>query len=501
MNMESRMEVSEALEKARNYEQTYVTEEVNAQKPSFHACAPIGWINDPNGFSLYKGEYHLFYQYYPYEKKWGPMHWGHSVSKDLITWKELPAAMAPDKDYDHAGCFSGSALEYQGKHILLYTGVKEEKTEQGTCVRQTQCLAVGDGINYEKISENPVICPEGLPKGSSLEDFRDPKIWQEGESFYAVAGSRSRDGSGQIPLYTSKNLKDWSLVSIIDQCQNRYGKMWECPDFFFLDGKAVLLTSPQDMEAEDFEFHSGNGTLCIMGTCSKEDWVLHREQVQAIDYGLDFYAPQTTLTPDGRRVMVAWLQSWDNYLSPESLYWGGMMTIPRELSVKEGRLYQNPVRELEKYHGKKTIAKKIPVQEKQSLEGVQGRQIDLTLELQGDEYESFTIYLAMKERHFTKVTYDRTQGILTFDRRHSGTRRDFIHTREMAVEEKEGKLKLRILIDKYSVEIFVNDGEKAMTSLVYTELDAQEIAFEARGQVLLSLCCCQMEKYPDSYHK
>ena len=255
-----------------------------------------------------------------------------------------------------------------------------------------------------------------------------------------------------------------------------------------------MLTSPQDMESEDFEFHSGNGTLCIMGTCSKEDWVLHREQVQAIDYGLDFYAPQTTLTPDGRRVMVAWLQSWDNYLSPENLYWGGMMTIPRELSVKEGRLYQNPVRELEKYHGKKTIAKKIPVQEKQSLEGVQGRQIDLTLELQGDEYESFTIYLAMKERHFTKVTYDRTQGILTFDRRHSGTRRDFIHTREMAVEEKEGKLKLRILMDKYSVEIFVNDAEKAMTSLVYTELDADEIAFEAKGEAFLTVYCHQLEK-------
>ena len=492
--MESRFEISEVLQKAREYEQTYITEEVNAQKPTFHACAPIGWLNDPNGFSIYKGEYHLFYQYYPYEKKWGPMHWGHSVSKDLIIWKELPAAMAPDQDYDHAGCFSGSALEYQGKHILLYTGVAEEETEHGKCIRQTQCMAVGDGINYTKIPENPVITPQGLPEGSSLEDFRDPKIWQEGDTFYAVMGSRSGDGSGQIPLYSSENLRDWTLVSIIDRCENQYGKMWECPDFFFLDGKAVLLTSPQDMEAENLEFHSGNGTLCIIGNCSKEDYILHREQVQAIDYGLDFYAPQTTLTSDGRRVMIAWMQSWDNHHSPERLAWGGMMTIPRELTVKEGRLYQNPVRELDSYHGKKTVWENIPIREKQSLEGVRGRQIDLTLELQGEEYETFTVYLAMKGKHFTKVTYDRGSGILTFDRRYAGTIRDYIHTREMEVKEKDGKLKLRILMDKYSAEIFINDGEKAMTSLVYTELEADEIAFEAKGQALLSLCHYQMEK-------
>ena len=222
MSMEGRTEVSEALKKAREYEQKNITEEVNRQKPSFHVCAPIGWINDPNGFSVYKGEYHLFYQYYPYAKAWGPMYWGHSVSKDLVNWKYLPVALAPDKDYDHAGCFSGSALEYQGQHVLLYTGVEEKETEKGKQIRQTQCLAIGDGIDYQKTEDNPVIYPKGLPEGSSLEDFRDPKIWQEGDTFFAVIGSRSSDGSGQIPVYTSKDLRSWSLVSILDKCENQY---------------------------------------------------------------------------------------------------------------------------------------------------------------------------------------------------------------------------------------------------------------------------------------
>ena len=339
-----------------------------------------------------------------------------------------------------------------------------------------------------------MIYPDGLPQGSSLEDFRDPKIWKEGDTFYAVMGSRSSDGSGQIPVYTSRNLRNWSLVSILDKCENRYGKMWECPDFFFLDDKAVLLTSPQDMEAEGLEFHSGNGTLCIIGNCSRKDFILHREAVQAIDYGLDFYAPQTTLTPDGRRVMIAWLQSWDNYLSPEHLAWGGMMTIPRELQIKGGRLYQNPIRELEQYRREKIQYDGVKIREKQSLEGIKGRQIDLALEIRGEAYDKFRIYLAMDEKHHTDVIYDRREGILTFDRRYSGDRRDRIHTREMTVEEKDGKLKLRILVDKYSVEIFVNDGEKAMSSLTYTGLEAEGIAFEARGEGEVSVCQYNMEK-------
>ena len=136
------------LEKVRKYEKEFINCISKEEKPSFHLCAPIGWINDPNGFSTFNIEYHLFYQYHPYDVVWGPMYWGHSKTNDFIKWEQLPIALAPEASYDMGGCFSGSALEYDGKHVIMYTGVLDNKDENGErVVRQTQCIAIGDGEN------------------------------------------------------------------------------------------------------------------------------------------------------------------------------------------------------------------------------------------------------------------------------------------------------------------------------------------------------------------
>lgn len=138
------------LEQARQYERRH--QAAAQERPAFHVTAPVGWINDPNGFSLYQGEYHLFYQYHPYSNLWGPMHWGHCKTKDFIRWTWLSCALAPDEAYDGQGCFSGSAIELDGKHFLMYTGVREREKEDGTKeVFQTQCMAVGDGTDYVKL--------------------------------------------------------------------------------------------------------------------------------------------------------------------------------------------------------------------------------------------------------------------------------------------------------------------------------------------------------------
>ena len=175
--------MSEMLEKARNYEtekQVYVKK---TTKPLFHVTAPTGWINDPNGFSVYDGKIHLFYQYNPYQREWGPMHWGHSVTDDMVRWEQLPAAIAPDQEYDKAGCFSGSAIEADGKHVLVYTGVTRVKQADGSeQERQNQCIAFGDGKDYVKYEKNPVVTGEMLPEGCSRIDFRDPKIWKENDT-------------------------------------------------------------------------------------------------------------------------------------------------------------------------------------------------------------------------------------------------------------------------------------------------------------------------------
>lgn len=476
------------LEKARIYEENNMSCIDKKDKPSFHVSAPIGWINDPNGFSEYKGEYHLFYQYYPYKNIWGPMHWGHCKTHDFIKWEHMPVALAPDKEYDKQGCFSGSAIEYKGKHILMYTGVIDKETEDGEhYLRQTQCIAIGDGKNYKKLECNPVISSNLIPEGSSLEDFRDPKIWADNDRFYAVVGSRNEDKSGQILMYTSKNLREWEYVTTLDRSSNKIGKMWECPDFFNIDGHDILMISPQDMKADGLEFHNGHGTVYILGRYDKDKRIFTREKYSAVDYGLDFYAPQTMQSKDGRRIMIGWMHSWSTRIVPEDFKWCGMMTIPRELKVLNNMLIQNPVREIENYYKNEKVYKNAVIQQETSFDGIEGRQIDMTVEILEGSYHEFEINIAQNEEYQTSIRYNSLKNILTFDRTNSGTFSDVIHTRSINVQKKNKKIKLRFILDKYSVEIFVNDGEKVMTSTIYTAQSAKQISFKADKSAVVNI--------------
>lgn len=486
---------SQTLREARKYEEAAERLIKKEERPDFHLSVRTGWMNDPNGFSYYGGEYHLFYQYYPYEPKWGPMHWGHAVSEDLLHWEYYPAALAPDEAYDRDGCFSGSAVTLpDGRQLLMYTGVMKEHQAGGEVREvQTQCLAVGDGTDYQKYSGNPVLDAKDLPEGSSRFDFRDPKMWQKEDGTYCcVVGSRPADGSGQILLYTSEDGFDWKFKKILVSNHNRFGKMWECPDFFELDGKWVLLTSPQDMLPSGFEYHNGNGTLCLTGDFDEETDTFTEEQDQSIDYGIDFYAPQTILAPDGRRIMIGWMQNWDtcNLRAPEEP-WLGQMSLPRELSVKNGRLYQKPVRELDKLRGNKVSYENITFSGTVRLDGISGRKIDMELALHpGDPenlYQKFAVRFAQNEQYHTSLSFRPRESILKIDRKFSGSRRAIIHQRRCQVNQKGGELKVRIILDRFSAEVFVNDGEQVVTATMYTEQTADGISFFADGSVKIDV--------------
>lgn len=489
--------ISDKLQKARDYEAKYSGFITDEERPLFHLTPRIGWMNDPNGFSIYKGEYHLFYQYHPYSMQWGPMHWGHAVSRDLLRWKYLPAAMAPDQAYDGDGCFSGSAVEMaNGRHLLMYTGVKRVMREDGTHqVAQSQCLAVGDGLNYEKLTANPVLDAKDLPEGFSAADFRDPKIVPSPEGGYdCVVGNRTDDKSGAILLFHSEDGFEWRFVTILDRCHNEYGKMWECPDFFELDGRHIIMTSPQEMSALGMEFHNGNGTMFLTGRYDVREHVFERNNVQAVDYGLDFYAPQTLAAPDGRRIMIAWMQNWDACGGqPDASKWFGQMTIPRELVFRDGRVIQNPVRELGNYHGHRVAYDNVPVQEEVTLKGVYGRMADITVTVRpmnAGGYRHFRIKLASGSQHYTSISYFPQSSVLRLSRSHSGFNRDFVHERECFVRDRGGEIKLRIILDRFSAEIFVNDGEQAMSTTLFTPQTADGISFETQGKALMNL-----EKY------
>lgn len=481
--------MSQTLRDARRYEEITERKMEAEEKPGFHLAARVGWMNDPNGFSFYQGKYHLFYQYHPFNSHWGPMHWGHAVSDDLLHWEYLPAALAPDTVYDEAGCFSGSAVELaDGRQLLMYTGVHKEVQEDGGVREvQAQCIAIGDGRDYEKYQGNPVLDEKDLPDGGSKYDFRDPKMWKAPDgTFRCVVGNCAPERDGQILLYSSKDGLDWKYEKILAANHGRFGKAWECPDFFELDGKQVLLTSPMDMLPQGLEYHNGNGTLCLIGTYDEIEEVFVEEQDQAIDYGIDFYAPQTLLAPDGRRIMVGWMQNWDtcNLHSPERP-WFGQMSLPRELSIVNGRLIQKPIRELEGLRGEEVRHENVTFSGLTRLDGIRGRKIDMELSIRPlDEenmYRKFAVRFAQNDTYHTAVSFRPLESIVKIDRKFSGSRRAIIHQRRSRVGSRNGEIKLRIILDMFSVEVFVNDGEHVLSATMYTEKEADGISFLVDG--------------------
>ncbi|MCM1120224.1 MAG: glycoside hydrolase family 32 protein [bacterium] len=487
---------SQTLWEARKYEEAFGKAIAEAERPHFHLSPRTGWMNDPNGFSCYGGKYHMFYQYYPYDSHWGPMHWGHAVSDDLLHWEYLPAALAPDELYDRDGCFSGSALTLpDGRQLLMYTGViRKRQANGGYDEVQTQCLAVGDGLDYVKYEKNPVLDEKDIPEGGSSYDFRDPKMWREEDGSYrCVIGNRAANGCGQILLFESLDGFDWRYKKVLAANNDRFGKMWECPDFFSLDGKWVLITSPQDMIPEGFEYHNGNGTLCLIGEYDRETEDFVEQSNQSIDYGIDFYAPQTLLAPDGRRIMIGWMQNWDtcSHRRIHDEAWFGQMSLPRELSIKNGRLYQTPVRELEEMRKNRVSYDNVTVSGTVMLEGIKGRRIDMELSVRPvegcDLYRKFAVRFAQSNLYHTSLSFRPGESVLKIDRKFSGSRKAVIHQRRSKVNHEGGCLKLRIILDRFSVEVFVNDGEQVLSAVLYTDQEAEGISFIADGTVNLDV--------------
>lgn len=473
------------LKKANKYIEAH---QVNKEElPVFHVTPQVGWMNDPNGFSVYEDKIHLFYQHHPYSEAWGPMHWGHCVTKDFVKWENMPDALAPDQEYDTAGCFSGSGMETQEGHLLVYTGVMEENCNGVKKEYQNQCLAVGNGVTYKKLEHNPVVTGNMMPENFSREHFRDPKVWKEADGYYMVVGNKTYDGIPQVVLFHSENSKEWHYVSVLAKDnKGRFGTMWECPDFFLLDGQYVLIASPQDMRADE-EFHNGNNAVYFLGEYDRKKHEFHYQKVYSLDDGLDFYAPQTMVASDGRRIMIAWMQSWDSNIRPAEQKWSCMMTLPRELKIVDGRILQNPVREIENYYTNPVKYENKEITGKCRLPEVRGRVLDLSVEILSGDYREFAIRFAQNERYNTSLTYCKEKNVLELDRTYSGMVRDTISLRRVKIKKPKEKLKLRLILDKYSVEVFVNEGEQVLSTTFYTPLAAEEISFECDGAALTSI--------------
>ena len=233
------------------------------------------WMNDPNGFIYYKGMYHLFYQCFPYGPRWGRMHWGHVVSKDLVNWEEQGIALFPSKTDDRSGCFSGSAIEEDGKMQLYYTGVNyltENPEDINLCVDEhfvsAQLMITSeDGIHFDNIKDKKTVIP--VIHDADIGDARhtrDPKVWKDGDRWYMVLGSTINDKQGKLLFFTSTDGEEWKFENSVTR--ENFGWMWECPDYFEVDNSQVVIFSPmqlfKDGKAEDAQ------TVCMQVTFDKE---------------------------------------------------------------------------------------------------------------------------------------------------------------------------------------------------------------------------------------
>ncbi|MHC5248494.1 glycoside hydrolase family 32 protein [Enterococcus sp. LJL90] len=455
----------------------------------FHLMAPIGWINDPNGVVYFKGEYHVFYQHNPFDSAWGPMFWGHAKSKDLIHWQELPIALAPDQWYDLDGCFSGSAIEKEGKLYLLYTG---HRVIDGQTY-QRQCLAVSDdGIHFSKSAQNPVIAEELLGQHGEIKDFRDPKVFQKGDKYYTVVASKTPQETGRILLFSSDNLTDWQFVSVVLEGTPEQGIMWECPDLFHLDGSDVLIISPIQMPQDGLEYHNISSTVAFIGEMDWQTGKFQTENYHEIDRGFDFYAPQTLEDDKKRRIMIAWMQLWDRAIPSHDLGhgWSGAMTLPRELKVKNQRLIQKPISEIyaniEYLYGVENL---VVAGEALRLKKIMGDNTYLQLVCDLSASQGFVLELAKNQESAIRLSYDKGSEILTLSRENFGyellgAEKEPLVSRSVQVPLINQCLTLEIFRDTASLEIFANALE-TLTMTFYEKTAGQEMAFEAEGQLTI----------------
>ncbi|HEL1929567.1 TPA: glycoside hydrolase family 32 protein [Streptococcus suis] len=441
------------VEKANAYIQAEKVTVNPTFRPERHFVPEIGWINDPNGFVYFRGEYHLFYQFNPYDSVWGHLHWGHAKSKDLVNWEQLPVALAPDKAYDKDGCFSGSAIVKDDVLWLMYTG--HIVNEDGT-VSQVQNMAFStDGIHFEKIEQNPVATADELPEEVIANDFRDPKIFEKDGHYYSVVATKHKDNVGCIVLLSSPNLTDWKFESIFLKGEANQGFVWECPDYFEVDGQEYLIISPMRYQKDGNDFININSNIFVTGHVDWDKKVFVAESFKEIDHGHDFYAAQTTEGPEGERAMIAWMHTWGRPLVTNDLghKWYGQMTLPRLL--KQG---ENGLRQV------------LPAGILNSFDDIEIGQViqgpsKLSLKLD----DSLDLKLGT-DRDYLQFGYDKAKQEVYIDR--SSLKIQQVGEEEWPTVRRAVTVKatdLLVLVDTNCVEILVNDGQETLTSTFYVE--------------------------------
>lgn len=438
--------------------------------PHYHLAPRAGWMNDPNGLIWFNNRYHAFYQHNPLNEHWGAIHWGHATSEDMVHWHHEPIALAPGDDEDKDGCFSGSAVNDNGVLSLIYTGHVWLAGEGNDAeIRQVQCLATSrDGVHFEK--RGVVLTP---PEG--IMHFRDPKVWQQDGHWWMVVGAKTPDNTGQILLYRGRSLDEWTFDRVLGQAGDSETYMWECPDLFGLGKHHYMMFSPQGMSPEGYQKRNLFQSGVIPGQWSPGSDFIASGPFTELDNGHDFYAPQSFTTSDDRRVIIGWMDMWESVMPSKKEGWSGCLTLARELSEREGKLIQRPVREAETLRGPHQGIATGEITETRVLhENAQAVEVTLEWDLRKSDAEHYGLRLGRSLHLYV----DNQAGRLILWRHSPEENIDGYRSIALPPDE---SLSLRIFLDMSSAEVFVNDGEAVLSSRIYPRPGERELSLYASG--------------------
>ena len=434
--------------------------EADPYRQQFHLQPPVGWLNDPNGLCVYGGQYHAFFQYGPFDVTGGVKHWGHAVSKDLLHWEPLPVMLYPDEPFDCHGVYSGSALIEGTEMYLYYTGnVKHpgdfDYIKQGR--GHNVCLAVShDGKTVA--SKQCLLYNKDYPAGLTCH-VRDPKVFVYEGKYYMVLGARTLEDKGEVLVFESADKLHWAHINTLTTPET-FGYMWECPDLFCLDGQWYLAVSPQGIQCQNIY---GCGYFAVYG-----DWRAHCTlgEFHEMDAGFDYYAPQSFVDENGRRIQIGWMGMPDaDYGNAPTVAhgWQHCFTVPRLLTKGEnGTLLQTPVPELDARRSAAALT--LRNGEEASLSPC----FDLTAAPAGD--------FALTVAHGVELVYTEQDStcVLQFTDPAQASGRTQRRTKLSAPCRS-----VRVVGDRSSLEIFLNDGAAVFSTRYYPA--AGDVAVKISG--------------------
>ncbi len=455
-------------------QQTKAKEYNEPHRPQIHFSPVQKWMNDPNGMVFYNHQYHLFYQYYPDSTIWGPMHWGHATSKDLVHWTHHPIALYPDS---LGYIFSGSAVVdfnntsgfgKDGKIplVAIFTQHNSKAQKEGKIDFQNQSIAysLDDGMTWTKYSGNPVL------KNPGLRDFRDPKVMWYDETKKWIMTLATHD---HITFFSSKDLKSWTKESEFGKEFGAHGGVWECPDLFtlnYMDQKIWVLMVSLNPGGPN----KGSATQYFTGKFDGKEFIPFQTDTQWIDYGPDDYAGVTWSNTGNRKIFLGWMSNWQYATRVPTEKWRSAMTIPRDLGLEkiEDKYFitSQPVPEMSVIDDKRLELKKIATSNNEITKWMGNLSGPARLRLTSDKIESFTITLSNAVGEQIVVGYDKAANNYFIDRRNSGKvsfEKGFAGIHTVPRLSNKDVFDLTLIIDNASIELFADNGLSVMTEVFF----------------------------------